>query len=37
MICSWYRAEKPDTYTTGVGFCVTPQHRVAKIVWSAHG
>jgi hypothetical protein len=36
LTCWWYRAEQPSSSIDGIGFCITPEHRVGRIVLAVH-
>ena len=36
LTCSWYRAEQPDSAIDGLGFCVSPNQRVKRILLAVH-
>ncbi len=36
LTCSWYRAEQEDSAIDGLAFCVGPQQRVERILFSVH-
>jgi hypothetical protein len=36
LTCSWYRAEQEDSAIDGLGFCIGPKQRVARILLAEH-